>query len=99
MAFNFGLCERGFLVGYWQHRITKTTTIKHPKGLNPPAPEPIPNDVEYYEVEAVVGKRTVKGKVQYMVKWLGYPDSDNEWKWETELQCPELVEQFEEQCL
>jgi len=34
---------------------------------------------ERFRVERIVRTRTVKGKKQYFVKWLGYPDSANTW--------------------
>ena len=35
----------------------------------------------FYEVEKIVNKRTnVYGLVEYLVKWKGYPSSDNTWE-------------------
>jgi hypothetical protein len=34
---------------------------------------------DFYEVESVLKRRTVKGKKQYFVKWLGYSDKYNSW--------------------
>lgn len=51
---------------------------------------------EEYQVEAIVDKR-VKGKrVQYLLKWKGYSDADNTWEDQTNLNCPDLVKEFEE---
>ena len=36
-------------------------------------------DPERYRVEKVVRTKTVKGVKKYLVKWLGYPESDNTW--------------------
>jgi len=47
-----------------------------------------------YVVENIVNKRVVKGKVQYFVKWEGFPDSDNTWEPEENLSCPEKVEEY-----
>lgn len=34
----------------------------------------------YYAVEKVKGRRVKNGVVQYRVKWLGYPSSQNTWE-------------------
>jgi hypothetical protein len=43
-----------------------------------PSPELIDGEEEF-EVEEITGERTVRRKKQYLVKWLGYPVSDNSW--------------------
>lgn len=50
---------------------------------------------EEYEVEKVVDKKSIGGKVHYLLKWKNYPDSENTWEAEEGLQCPELIEEFE----
>ena len=35
---------------------------------------------EEYEVETILDKRTLKGKTQYLVKWIGYPLHDATWE-------------------
>nr|DAC81686.1 TPA_asm: integrase [Powellomyces chytrid fungus MELD virus 5] len=42
-------------------------------------------DEEEYEVENLVGKRKFRGKVQYLIKWVGYGNEYNEWQDEQEL--------------
>ena len=35
----------------------------------------------FYEVEKIVDKRTnIYGLVEYLVKWKGYPSSENTWE-------------------
>ena len=51
--------------------------------MDRPLPKLTASGLEY-EVEAIVGKKfvTVRGKrvPRYLVKWVGYPDTDNTWE-------------------
>ncbi|UJR13555.1 hypothetical protein I4U23_000569 [Adineta vaga] len=49
-----------------------------------------------FQVEAIVDKRTRGKKIQYLLKWKGYADADNTWEDKANLNCPDLVRQFEE---
>ena len=49
------------------------------------------------EVESIVDKRTRKGVVQYKVKWLGWDNRYSCWKDTSELDCPDLIEEYEAQ--
>jgi hypothetical protein len=51
----------------------------------------------YYEVEAIRRKRIRKGKVQYFVKWRGWPESANTWEpIENLISVADIIEAFEE---
>jgi len=51
---------------------------------------------EEYEVESIINKRIRKGKVEYLVKWKGWenPD-DNTWEPVGNLDCPEIISEYE----
>lgn len=52
-------------------------------------------DEEEYVVEKIVDKRKVRGKVQYLLKWRGYDESQNTWEPYENLDCEDLVKAFE----
>ncbi|KAG8830452.1 Heterochromatin protein 1c [Serendipita sp. 399] len=54
-------------------------------------------DEEEYEIERIIHvKKTKGGGVEYLVKWLGYPDSENSWVPEADCTAPELIQEFNE---
>jgi len=61
-----------------------------------PAPDLVDNEEEY-EVEKVLDIRQFgRGrKRQYLIKWKGYPDSDNEWVDHKDVHAPEAIREFE----
>ena len=54
--------------------------------------------VEEYEVKAVLDMRHYgrKRKRQYLIKWEGYPDSNNEWVDHADMNAPEAIQEYEE---
>ncbi|PNY16627.1 chromo domain-containing protein LHP1-like [Trifolium pratense] len=50
----------------------------------------------FYEAESIRQKRVRKGKVEYLVKWFGWDETDNTWEPRENLVCAaDLVEDFE----
>jgi hypothetical protein len=37
-------------------------------------------ETDEYEVEKILDERQIRNQKQYLVKWLGYPSSENTWK-------------------
>ena len=70
-------------------------TAFHGTNYTRPPPDLI-NDKEEYEIEQILDSRT-RGrnrKVQYLVKWVGYPESDNQWLDSDQLTADEAIQDF-----
>jgi hypothetical protein len=71
-------------------------TEVHGVNYQRPPPELIDNEEEY-EVENILdSRRTGRGrKLQYLIKWKGYPDADNQWEDYQNVAADDLVRQFQ----
>ena len=72
-------------------------TLFHGKNYQCPSAELV-HGVEENEVEAVLDMCHYgrKKRRQYLVKWKGYPDSDNEWVDHGDMNAPEAIQEYEE---
>ena len=68
---------------------------KFDQGYDRPPPIGEKNYSEEYEVEKILAKRQRGLHVEYLLKWKGYPDEENTWTKRQDLNCPELLEEFE----
>lgn len=48
-----------------------------------------------YVVEEIQGKKIVAGKIHYFLKWKGYNENENTWEPKDHLDCPDLIEAYE----
>jgi hypothetical protein len=75
-------------------------TKEHGPNYKKPAPEIINNEEGHYEIEAILTARPTRNRksTQYLIKWKGYPTSENSWLPEKELtNAKELLDKFKQQ--
>src|SRR5205814_7631075 len=68
---------------YHSNNDKRFSSWKHTK--LPPIPEADPQE-DIYEVEAIRDHKILRGKNQYLVKWTGWPESDNTWVREDDME-------------
>jgi Chromo (CHRromatin Organisation MOdifier) domain len=70
-------------------------TNAHSPNFTRPPPDLINGEAEY-EVEAIRSHRYFgkNKKLQYLLKWRGYPEADNTWESEDQLNAPGLLKQY-----
>ena len=70
-------------------------TSQHGANYTRPPPDLIVGEEEF-EVEAVVNHRHFgkKRQLQYLIKWKGYPDTDNSWEPADQVFAPELITRY-----
>ena len=66
----------------------------------PPPPELSEEGDLVFEVEALLDRREIRHKrhkpiVEYKIRWKGYDDKNDSWEPESNLNCPELLAEFE----
>jgi len=72
----------------------KSTAIA-PHGL-PAAPPAayVKDDQEHFEVDDILDSRHTRNRLEYLIKWKGYPDSDHSWKPPSYVSSRGLVKEF-----
>src|SRR5882672_9563944 len=76
-----------------------TETVTHGPNFELPPPEIIEGEEGHYKIEKILMSRPTQNQksTQYLVKWKGYPDSENSWLPEKELtHAKELLTKFHE---
>src|SRR6266478_3988983 len=71
-------------------------TKAHGPNFTCPPPDLIKGEEEY-EVEWIVAHRTFgqSKRLQYLIKWKGYPESDNSWEPADQMHAPDLVKRYQ----
>jgi hypothetical protein len=68
-------------------------TDAYGEAYSQPPPELIDGQQEY-EVEKIIDDRSYRCKQQYLVRWLGYPTSENSWVDAKDLHSSELLAEY-----
>jgi transposase InsO family protein len=68
-------------------------TMEHGENYSRPPPDMIKGE-EQYEVEAIRSHRRNRRKLQYLIKWKGYPESDNTWEPVENVQASLLIRKY-----
>jgi len=73
-------------------------TTAHGPNFSHPPPDLIEGEEEF-EVEAVINHRLHgrRHQLQYLVKWVGYPHSDNMWEPTVNVHAPDLIRDYQRQ--
>ena len=74
-------------------------TPSHSPNFSRPPPDLI-NNKEEYKVEQIKAHQNFgrSKRLQYLIKWKGYPKSDNTWENTTDIHAPDLVKQYYKCC-
>jgi len=72
--------------------------LHHGPNYSRPPPDLV-EDQEEYEVEKILDSRhfSRRCKLQYLIKWKGYPDLDNEWVNKKDIHAEEAIREFKDQ--
>jgi hypothetical protein len=74
-------------------------TPQHGPNHERPTPEIVNSEEGHYEIESILMARPTRNRksTQYLVKWKGYPESENSWLPEKELShAQELLKEFKQ---
>ena len=76
----------------------KETVFHSPNYMRPPLD--LVDNEEEYEVEQILNSRVHRHncKVQYLVKWLRYLDSDNQWIDANQMNADKAITEFRQKC-
>ncbi|SAM76229.1 related to Gag-pol polyprotein [Ustilago bromivora] len=73
--------------------LAKTSSL--PQWSAQPVEPPLPDEELEFKVKALIGKHTCNQEVEYQVLWRGYPEEAASWEPLTNLNCPDLIQEYE----
>ncbi|XP_046820030.1 chromo domain-containing protein cec-4-like [Vespa crabro] len=86
--------ENGNVTRRGANKRRKKDEVKTDQKTSPTSSRGAAAGEEEYEVDKIVGHRTIKGRRQFLVRWKGYGEDSDTWEQEKDLNCPKLIEDF-----
>ena len=79
-----------------QQNVSADAVQQHPIQTTKPTGPNRPNEPEILEVEKILDKLQYEdGRVYYLLRWKGFDASEDTWEPPTNLDCPDLIAEFE----
>ena len=72
----------------------KSTSIPPHRLLTAPSAAYVKDDHEHFEVDDILDSRHIRNRLEYLIKWKGYPDSDNSWEPSSHVASRALIKEF-----
>jgi len=87
--------EEGQAMVIDEEDLLENGSLADEEGIEEEFEEAVAGEEGLYQVERILAKRVQNGVVEYLIKWDGFPDSDNTWEPRDHLDCRQMMEDFD----